>query len=72
MSVVKYKMVVGNLETEDDKQKVDEVLHDVWGIRQVEVDMKSGEVLISYDEKSASLIDFEQAIADCGYEILNE
>jgi copper chaperone CopZ len=72
MSVVTHKIVVGNIQTQEDKQKIDEALHDIWGIRQVEVDEKSGEVLIVYNEKAASLIDFKQAIADCGYELIND
>ncbi|MED1723934.1 molybdopterin-dependent oxidoreductase [Brevibacillus parabrevis] len=39
------------------------------GIRQAEVSLAKGEALVSYDEKAASLIDFQQAIRDLGYEV---
>lgn len=67
--MITAKMVVQNMKTEQDKQKVDAVLHDVWGVRQVDADLTTKEVLISYNENAASFHDFEQAIIDCGYQI---
>jgi copper chaperone len=60
------------MNTKEDADKVSKVLHDVWGVRKVEVNFENSEVTFSYDEKAASFIDFEQAVADSGYEIQNE
>lgn len=57
------------MNTKADVEKVSKVLHDVWGIRNVEVNADNGRATFSYDEKAASIIDFQQAITDCGFEI---
>lgn len=69
--MVTQKLVVKNLDSEADKKRVDEVLHDVWGVRQVAIDLKTKEVLVSYNENAASFIDFQQAIIDSGFDIIN-
>ncbi|GEB31455.1 heavy metal-associated domain-containing protein [Brevibacillus sp. FSL K6-0770] len=63
------KIPVQGMRDEQDAQKVNDALHNVWGIRQAEVSLAKGEALVSYDEKAASLIDFQQAIRDLGYEV---
>jgi copper chaperone len=60
------------LDKEIDGKKISQALHDVWGVRQVEVQVDKGEATVSYDEKAASFIDFQQAIVDIGYEVENE
>ena len=62
---------ITNMADESDAEKVKNVLKDVWGIRKVDVNIAHGEAVLSYDEKAASFIDFEQAVADCGYHISN-
>ncbi len=55
-----------------DKEKADDVsriLHDVWGIRDVEVNVDTHEAIVSFNEDSASLHDFEQALLDSGYHL---
>ncbi|MCQ6277558.1 cation transporter [Bacillus sp. V3B] len=52
-----------------DEEKMNHALHDVWGVRNIKLNPDKGEAVISYDEKAASFIDFEQAIIDCGFEI---
>lgn len=53
----------------EDKERINEVLHDVWGVRNVTVHPEKGEAVVSFDEKAASFMDFEQAIRDCGYDV---
>lgn len=57
------------MESQADGEKVESAIRDVWGIRSVDVNVKQGEAILSFDEKAGSFIDFEQAIADCGYQI---
>ncbi|WP_158737857.1 heavy-metal-associated domain-containing protein [Alteribacillus sp. YIM 98480] len=55
--------------TQEDKERINEVLLDVWGIRDVSVHPEKGEAVVSFDEKAASFIDFEQAVRDSGYDV---
>ncbi|MDR7316464.1 heavy metal-associated domain-containing protein [Brevibacillus nitrificans] len=61
------KIPVQGMKDENDVVKVSEALHNVWGISQAEVSLSKGEARVSYDEKAASLLDFQQAIRDLGY-----
>ncbi|UOE53193.1 hypothetical protein LIT38_13530 [Bacillus sp. CMF12] len=54
-----------------DEEKLSQALNDVWGVRKVKLNSMSGEAVISFDEDAASFLDFEQAIKDCGYNILS-
>jgi copper chaperone CopZ len=54
-----------------DEEKLSKALYDVWGVRKIKVNSMSGEAVISFDEDAASFMDFEQAIKDCGYNILS-
>ncbi|MDF2035890.1 hypothetical protein P2R12_02685 [Cytobacillus oceanisediminis] len=54
-----------------DEEKLSQALNDVWGVRKVKLNSMSGEAVISFDEDAASFMDFEQAIKDCGYNILS-
>lgn len=63
------RISVQGMKDESDAKKVNETLHHVWGIQQAEVSLMKGEALISYDENAASLVDFQQAIRDLGYEV---
>lgn len=60
-------MIIPSLKKEDE-EKVSEALHDVWGIRDVVINSELNEVKITYNTKSGSLHDFEQAIKDIGYD----
>jgi copper chaperone len=70
--VAKKTISLKDVRTSDDAERISEVLHDVWGIRKVEVQLDKGEATISYDEKAASIQDFQQAIVDSGFEVKNE
>jgi copper chaperone CopZ len=54
-----------------DEEKLSKALNDVWGVRKIKINSMSGEAVISFDEDAASFMDFEQAIKDCGYNILS-
>ncbi|WEG12050.1 cation transporter [Pullulanibacillus sp. KACC 23026] len=55
---------------QDEKaDEVSRILYDVWGIRNVEVNVDTSEAVVSFNEDSASLEDFEQALMDSGYQI---
>ncbi|MFB4164501.1 heavy-metal-associated domain-containing protein [Alteribacillus sp. JSM 102045] len=55
--------------TSEDKERINEVLLDVWGVRNVHVNPEKGEAVVSFDEKAASFIDFQAAVRDSGYDI---
>ncbi|MGF9817510.1 heavy-metal-associated domain-containing protein [Brevibacillus agri] len=63
------KIPVQGMKDENDAEKVSAALHRVWGIQQAEVSLAKGEALVSYDEKAASLVDFQQVIRDLGYKV---
>ncbi|WP_174727748.1 heavy-metal-associated domain-containing protein [Mesobacillus harenae] len=52
-----------------DEEKINEALHDVWGVRNIKLNPTKGEAVISFDEQAASFIDFKQAVIDCGFQI---
>lgn len=52
-----------------DKEQISEALSDVWGVRKIELNPEKREAIVSFDEKAGSLIDFEQAVRDCGFEV---
>lgn len=54
---------------ERNADEISRILHDIWGIRQVEVNVDTREAVVSFNEKSASLVDFEQALKDRGYQL---
>jgi copper chaperone CopZ len=54
---------------EKNADEISRILHDIWGIRQVEVNVDTREAVVSFNEKSASLVDFEQALKDSGYQL---
>ncbi|MCM3473496.1 MULTISPECIES: heavy-metal-associated domain-containing protein [Brevibacillus] len=54
---------------QDAAKRVQSIIRDVWGVRQVHVDTARGEVQVLFDEKAASIRDFEQAIIDGGFQV---
>jgi copper chaperone len=63
-----YTFSVNGMNDQADTEKVNQALHDVWGIRKAEVNLNTGEATFSFDEKAASLVDFKKAILDSGFE----
>jgi copper chaperone len=70
--VITKKIRVQGIVGLSDADKVSHALNEVWGIRKVEVSAELGEATISYDEKAASLQDFQQAILDSGFEMRDD
>ncbi|WP_179151904.1 heavy-metal-associated domain-containing protein [Oceanobacillus senegalensis] len=66
--MITHKLSIPQLKKEDEK-KVSEALHDVWGVRNIKINTQTNEAIIYYDEDAGSLMDFEQAIKDLGYEV---
>ncbi|MCP8969578.1 heavy-metal-associated domain-containing protein [Ectobacillus ponti] len=60
---------IPEMNSERDADKVRQVLHEVWGIRRTEVNVRTKEAYFSYDEQAASCQDFEQALADVGFTV---
>lgn len=71
MVVTRYIQVQGMVGKEDVKRVLD-ALHDVWGIREANVNLSEGVAYISYNEEAASFHDFQQAVLDQGFEIVTE
>lgn len=66
------KIIVQGFQSSRDAERISNALQAVWGIRDVTLQPESGEVTVSYDERSSSFEDFEQAVVDCGYGIVDE
>lgn len=60
---------ISGMKSEQDAEKVKKIIRSVWGIQTVHVNLPDHEASIGYDDKMASLIDFEQAIMDNGFEL---
>jgi copper chaperone CopZ len=70
--VTKKTIYLKDMNNSEDAKRVSEILHDVWGIRQVEVQLDQAVATISYDKDAASIQDFQQALVDGGFEVRNE
>ncbi|PAE27435.1 heavy-metal-associated domain-containing protein [Oceanobacillus profundus] len=68
MKMITHKLSIPGLKKEDEG-KVSDALHDVWGVRNIKINTQTNEAIISYDEDAGSLMDFEQAVKDLGYEV---
>ncbi|WP_409292524.1 heavy-metal-associated domain-containing protein [Peribacillus sp. SCS-37] len=66
--VIKIK---GSL-TSEDREEIVHALNDVWGVLRADVNLESGEARIGYDKNAASFLDFQQAVRECGYDILTQ
>ena len=66
--MITHKLSIPDLKKEDER-KLSDALHDVWGVRNIKINTQTNEAIISYDEDAGSLMDFEQAVKDLGYEV---
>jgi len=64
-----FTMSISDMNNGAEEEKINDILHDVWGVRKVQLNAENSKAVVSYDEKAASLQDFTQAIVDSGYEI---
>jgi|GEM_PF-3583588 len=60
---------IKGIKDQKDAQQVVSGVKDVWGVREAEIDVATGEATVSYDDQAASLQDIEQAILDYGLEL---
>lgn len=60
---------IQGMTNQTDVERVETSIRDVWGIRQVQVNLSRGEAAVTFDEQAASLHDFEQAIIDAGFRL---
>ncbi|MDY5060815.1 putative copper chaperone CsoZ [Staphylococcus simulans] len=61
---------IGGMETEEQQHILQEHLQEMIGVSEVQVDLKSQEVKVSY-QTPISLNNLEKEIYDQGYQILN-
>lgn len=62
-------VTIKNMQNQTDADKVLNALEDVWGIGRVEVDLQRSKAIFTFDNRMASLQDFERALLDTGYEV---
>lgn len=62
-------VTIKNMQNQADADKVLNALLDVWGIGRAEVHLGRNEAVFTYDNRMASLQDFERALLDTGYEV---
>lgn len=53
---------------QEDANKILEAIEHVWGITKVEVNLSNSEAIFSFDERMASVQDFEKVIMESGFE----
>lgn len=64
-----HVVVVKNMHSLQDADKVLNALLGVWGVDRAEINLEKNEALFTYDERMASSQDFTQAIMDSGFSI---
>ncbi|MDA8353141.1 MAG: heavy-metal-associated domain-containing protein [Firmicutes bacterium] len=70
--MITKKIHVQGMANQNDTEMVHHALHEVWGVREVDVSLSRGEAVVTYDEKAATMADFQQAVIDQGFEIYTE
>lgn len=66
------KLVVYGINNSQDAERVNQAVKEVFGIQEVTVQPQSGEVNITYDERSSSFRDFKHAVMDAGYTVFDD
>jgi copper chaperone CopZ len=61
--------VIKNMASQEDANKVLKAIENVWGYTRGDVNLSTSKAVFTYDERMASVHDFEQAIKDTGFEI---
>lgn len=67
--MIRETIRVRELTGPEDAEKIRCALHQVWGVRGVDINEGVGEVTLIFNEKAASLGDFRQAIREKGFEV---
>ncbi|MGG3563858.1 heavy-metal-associated domain-containing protein [Neobacillus rhizosphaerae] len=65
-------VTVKNMANQQDANKILKAIEHVWGITKAEVNLSKSQASFSFDEKMASVQDFEQAMIESGFEITNQ
>ena len=60
---------IKGIKDQKEAQQVVSGVKEVWGVREAEIDLATGEATVSFDDQAASLHDIEQAILDYGLEL---
>lgn len=63
-------ILIERIHNHEEADKISRILHDVWGVRKVEVNRETNEAVIVFNDASASLLDFEQALIDGGFQVI--
>ncbi|RKD25072.1 hypothetical protein BEP19_04420 [Ammoniphilus oxalaticus] len=66
------KLSIQGMHEQKDVELIKGALLDVWGVRQVEINLPQAEAKVSYNDAAASAIDIEQAVIDQGYALDRE
>lgn len=62
-------ILVKNLTSQEDANKILTAVEHVWGLTKVEVNLSKREAIVTYDERMASSQDFVQTLVDTGFQI---
>lgn len=65
-------VTVKNMANHEDANKILKAIEHVWGLTKAEVNLNKSEAVFSFDEKMASVQDFEQAMMESGFEIIRQ
>ncbi|MFW6279113.1 MAG: heavy-metal-associated domain-containing protein [Bacillota bacterium] len=66
----KKTIAVGGMSCEHCVATIKEKLNSLTGIKNVNIDLDSGQVEVSYDSSDINLEEIEQGIKDAGYEVV--
>jgi len=61
---------IEGIKSQEDADKVLQALNTVWGVLNAEVNVSNQEAVISFDEKAAAKQDFEAAVIDTGFGVI--
>ncbi|MBP1934745.1 heavy-metal-associated domain-containing protein [Ammoniphilus resinae] len=60
---------IKGIKDQKEAQQVVSGMKEVWGVREADINLATGEVTVSFDDQAASVQDIEQAILDYGLEL---
>jgi copper chaperone CopZ len=66
------KLHVHGIKSAKDADQVQQALKAVFGIQEVKMQQQSGDVTITYDERTASFRDFKHAVMDVGFTVIDD
>lgn len=63
---------ISNLYTSEEAEKLTQAMLNVWGISLAEASAQHKTVSIMFDERMSSSADFEQAVREAGFDLIND